>query len=100
MGVGQSTGSLDVVDLVLLEEELDTLGQTVDGGVLGGHHLAEVELDITNLDTALFCVVKNLVVEVGVVQKRFRGDTADVKTGTTQTATLLDTCGLVEKSAC
>lgn len=94
VGVGEGTSSLDVVDVVLLQKKLDTLGQTIDGGILGLHHLLEVELDITDLDTALLCVVKNLVVEVGVVEERFRGDTADVQTCTTQTAALLDTCGL------
>lgn len=94
VGVGEGTVSLDVVDVVLFQEELDTLGQTIDGGILGLHHLLEVELDITDLDTALLRVVENLVVEVGVVEERFRGDTADVQTCTTQTAALLDTCGL------
>lgn len=94
VGVNQGTGTLDVVDAVLLEEELDTLGEAIDGGVLGGHHLLKVELDITNLNTALFCVVEDLVVEVGVVEERLRGDAADVQAGTTKTAALLDTCGL------
>lgn len=34
----EGTGALDVLDAVLLEEELDTLGKTGDGGVLGLHH--------------------------------------------------------------
>lgn len=92
--VNESTGTLDVVDTVLLEQELDTLSQTLNGSVLGLHHLLKVQLHITDLDTALFRVVENLVVEVGVVEQGFRGDTADVQAGTAQTATLLDTCGL------
>lgn len=95
VGVNQGTGTLDVVNAVLLEQKLDTLGEAVDGGVLGGHHLLEVELDITNLNTAFFCVVEDLVVEVGVVEERLRGDTADVQAGTTETTALLDTCGLL-----
>jgi len=70
VGVNQGTGTLDVVDAVLLEEELNTLGKAIDGGVLGGHHLLKVELDITNLNAALFCVVEDLVVKVGVVEER------------------------------
>lgn len=57
--------------------------------------MLEVEVDLTDLDTALLCVMENLVVELGVVEKGFRGNTADVETGTTQTATLFDTCGLI-----
>lgn len=71
VGINERTGTLDVVDAVLLQQELNTLGQTINGLVLGLHHLGEVELDITNFDTALLGVVENLVVEVGVVEKGF-----------------------------
>lgn len=98
--VGQGTGTLDVIDAVLLEQELNTLGQSIHRGVLGLHHLLQVELDLANLDTALLCVMENLVVEVGVVEKGLRRDTANVKTSTTQTATLFDTCGLIASKSC
>jgi hypothetical protein len=94
VGIDKGTGTLDVVDTVLLEEELDTLGKTGDGVILGLHHLLEVELDITDLDTALFRVMEDLMVEVGVVEEGLGGDTADVQASTTETATLLDTSGL------
>lgn len=69
VGIDKRTGTLDVVNAVLLEEELNTLGETLDGGVLGLEHLGEVELHIANFDTALLGVVENLVVEVGVVEE-------------------------------
>lgn len=47
-GRGEGSLSLDVVDLVLLEEIFDTTGERRDGLVLGGKHDGEVELDITD----------------------------------------------------
>lgn len=70
VGINKRTGTLNVVDAVLLQQELDTLGQTVNGLILGLHHLVQVELDIANFDTAFLSVVENLVVQVGVVEQR------------------------------
>jgi len=67
VGINERTGTLEVVNAVLLKKELNTLGQAIDGLVLGLHHLGQVELNIADLDTALLGVVKDLVVEVGVV---------------------------------
>lgn len=83
-----------VVDAVLLEQELNTLGQAFNRCVFGLHHLGKVELNIADLNTALLGVVKNLVVEMGVVEERLRRDTADVQAGTAEGSALLDTCGL------
>jgi hypothetical protein len=38
--------------------------------------------------------VKNLVVEMGVVEERLGRDTANVQAGTAELSALLDTCGL------
>lgn len=65
----EGAGALDVLDVVLLEEELDTLGQARDRGLLGLHHGGQVELDIADLDTAALGVVEDLVVEMRVVQE-------------------------------
>lgn len=86
--VGKGTGALDVFDVVLLEQELDTLGEAGNRRLLGLHHLLEVELDIADLDTAVLGVVQDLVVEMRVVQQRLGGDAADVETGAAQYATL------------
>lgn len=69
--VDERAGALDVLDAVLLEEELDTLGQAGDGSLLGLHEVGQVELDIADLDTAVLGVVEDLVVEVRVVEERF-----------------------------
>lgn len=92
--VGEGAGSLDVLDTVLLEEELDTLGEAIDGGLLCLHHVLEIELDITNLDTAVLGVVQDLVVEMRVVEERLGGNTADIEAGTAERTALLDTCDL------
>ena len=67
----ESAGALDVLDVVLLEEELDTLCQAGDGGLLSLHHGGEVELYIADLDTAALGVVEDLVVEMRVVEEGF-----------------------------
>jgi hypothetical protein len=66
----ESAGALDVFNVVLLEEKLDSLGQASDRSVLRLHHGWEVELDVTDFDTAALCVVQDLVIEVRVVQER------------------------------
>jgi hypothetical protein len=86
--------ALDVLDAVLLEQELDALGQAVDRLVLGLHQLLEVQLDVADLDAAVFRVVEDLVVEMRVVEERFRGDAADVEAGAAEGSALLDTCDL------
>lgn len=96
VGINEGTGTLDVVDTVLLQQELDTLGETLDGLVLGLEHLGEVELDITDLDTALLGIVENLVVEVGVVEEGLGGNAANVQASTTEGSALLDTGGLIQ----
>lgn len=94
VGIDEGTGTLDVVNAVLLEQELNTLGETLDGLVLGLEHLGEVELDIADLDTTLLGIVENLVVEVGVVEEGLGGNAADVQAGATESSALLDTGGL------
>lgn len=88
--VDERTSTLDVLNTVLLEEVLDTLGKTGDGGLLGLHEVGEVKLDIADLDTAVLGVVENLVVKMRVVEERLGGNAADVQAGTTERATLLN----------
>lgn len=69
--VDERTSTLDVLNAVLLEEVLDTLGETADGGLLGLHEVGQVKLDLADLDTAGLGVVEDLVVEMRVVEERF-----------------------------
>ena len=89
--VDEGTGALDVLDAVLLKEEFDTLGQAGNGGILGLHHILQVELDIADFDTAVLGVVKDLVIEMGVVEKRLGRNAADVETSSSESAALLNT---------
>lgn len=67
--VDEGAGALEVLDTVLLEEELDTLCEAGDGGVLGLHQLGQVQLDVVDLDTPVLGVVEDLVVEMRVVEQ-------------------------------
>lgn len=89
--IDERASTLDVLGAVLLEEELDTLGEAGDGGVLGLHEVGKVELDIANLNTSVLGVVEDLVVQMGVVKERFRGNAADVEAGSAEGSALLDT---------
>lgn len=95
LGVGHKrAGSLVVVDLVLLEQHLDTAGQTLDGGLLGLLHLGNVHLHVRDLDSSVGRVGLDGVVHLRVVEQRLGGDTSDVETGSSERASLLDTAGL------
>lgn len=67
--VDEGAGALEVLDAVLLEEELDALGEAGDGGVLGLHQVGQVQLDVVDLDTPVLGVVEDLVVEMRVVEE-------------------------------
>jgi hypothetical protein len=71
MLVDERTSTFDVLDAVLLEEVLDTLGETADGSLLGLHEVGQVKLDLADLNTAGLGVVENLMVEMRVVEERF-----------------------------
>ena len=81
-------------DTILLEEMSNTAGQGFDGAILGLHNLLEVELDAADLDTSGFEVLVGHMVEVRVLQKRFRGDATNVQAGATESIALLDANGL------
>ena len=83
--------AFDILDIVLLEQIFDTFCQTGNGGVLGLHHLLEVEFDVADIDAAVLGVVLDHVVDVRVVEEGFGGDAADVEAGSAEGATLLDT---------
>jgi len=56
--------------------------------------LCQVQFYVTDLDTAVLCVVNDLVIEMRVVEERLGGNAADVEAGTAEGAALLDTCDL------
>lgn len=94
MLVFKCTLSLDILYSILLEQELDALCQSADGSVLRFHHLRKIERNVADVDAAVLRVVQDLVVHVGVVEEGFRGDTADVETGASESAALFYACYL------
>jgi hypothetical protein len=84
---------LSQVDLVLLEEELDALGVGVDGRLLVGEHLRQVDLR-RGAEMPIFVERAGLVEELGGVEHGLGGDAADVEAGAAERLALLDAGGL------
>jgi hypothetical protein len=88
-GAGDLAGALHPLDLVLLEQELDALGERGDALALLLHHLDEVELGL-HLDAQVGeLAAGGLLVELGGVQQGLRGHAADIEAGAAQGDALL-----------
>ena len=87
---GDAAEALDPLDLVLLEQEFDALGQGPDAVALLLLHLGKVELDRA-LDAQAGKVLARQLVEFGGVQQRLGRDAADVQAGAAQGRAALDT---------
>ncbi len=85
---GDLAGADEIVDLVLLHQELDALGQVVDDLVLAAHHGPQIELEAGDLHTVVGEFVRRHLVVVRRLQQRLRRDAADVETGAAQLAAL------------
>ena len=94
----QPRGPLDPVDLVLLEEELDALGEPADDLVLARVHLLHVDRRraVGNHHAPLFRVLHDLQ-RVGVLEQRFGGNAAPDQTGAAERFLLLDDGDLLPK---
>ena len=86
--------TLDVIDLVFLEEKFDALGQAVNRFGFLSHHLLEINFQLAGLDAHAFKLVLRCCVEFGSMQKRLGRDTSDIQAGAAQHATILDAHGL------
>jgi len=82
--------ALHPLDLVLLEEELDALGVAVDGLVLEGEELLEVDGRRADIDAHLGEGVARFVEEFRGMQQRLGGNAADIEAGAAQRVALLD----------
>ena len=87
---GKAAHTLDVVDLVLLQQHLHSLGKARHSLVLGLHHRGQVQRHALDVHTTLLQTVRHIVVNVRVVQHGLRRDTSHIQTRTTQRATLLN----------
>src|SRR5690606_26105536 len=85
---GNAAFALHPLDLVLLEEELDALGVAVDGLVLEGEHLFQVELRLRHLDSHTLEALARLMEEFGGMEQRLRGNAADIEAGAAEPVAL------------
>jgi hypothetical protein len=93
-GGGDAAPALEPVDLVLLEQKLDALGVALDGRLLVGEHLGQVDGGIGAHYAHLFKFLLGLVEEFGGVEHGLRGDAADVEAGAAKGFAALDAGGL------
>ena len=90
-GRGDAAGAAKRLDLVLLEQELDALDVAVDALVLVLHHGREIELGLADLDAhAGRSSCAGLLVQLGGMQHRLRGNAADIEAGAAEGRVLLD----------
>ena len=83
-GAFQAATSLEPVDLVLLEEKLDPLHVGLDHPVLVTEHRRQIQLHPADLDAEVGKGVVGLLELFARLQQGFRGDAADVQTGSPQ----------------
>ena len=91
-GTGDAPPAGDRVHFVLLEEKADPAGMLLDDLVLAREHRGPVDLHVFDFEAELFGALK-VVVNIGVVQKYFCGDAADVQAGAAEKGILLDDGG-------
>jgi len=89
-GSGDLAGTDHIGDLVLLEEELDTLGVVRDNLGLAGHHGGQIQFDLTDLDAMFGEVMTGGLVVVRRMQQRLGRNAADVQAGAAQGAALFN----------
>src|SRR3546814_1721980 len=73
--------ALHVVDLVLLEEELDTAGEVLHHLVLASHHGRKIQPQALHLDAVRGEVPGRIGVLLGRLQQRLGGNAADIQAG-------------------
>ena len=88
-GPGDAPDTREGVDLVLLEQEGDAFDVAVDALVLELHHGGQIELRLTELDAHLVEQVAGFFEQLGRMQKRLRGNAADVEAGAAEGLVLL-----------
>ena len=86
---GDATETGEGFDLVLLEQEGNTFDIAVDALVLEFHHGGQIELRLTKLDAHLVEQVAGFFEQLGGVQQRLRGNTADIEASAAEGLVLL-----------
>ena len=89
-GRGHLGGAVDRLDLVLLEEAADAVGEPLDDRVLASQHRREVELDLADLDAVLGELRAGEEEQLAGVEQGLARDAADVEAGAAEGGALLD----------
>src|SRR5690606_30575758 len=82
--------ALKRLDLVLLEQERDTLHVAVDTSVLEFQHARQIKLRLADLDAHLRECVRGFLETLGREQQRLGWNAADIETGAAKGRPLLD----------
>ena len=77
----EAPGALHIGNLVLLEQELDALGEIAHHLVLARQHRRQIEHHIADLDAVRPQMLRRFLVEVRGLQQRLRGNAADIEAG-------------------
>ena len=80
-------------DLVLLEQEGDAVHVALDVLILVFEQSRELDARLADLDAHLRKAVARLLVKLGSVQQRLRGDAADIEAGAAEGGVFLDDRG-------
>src|SRR5713226_4700932 len=74
---------------VFLKQKLDSLGVLLDDFVFAGHHVGPIYFQSDHFKSQLRAILE-MVVNIGMVQQDFGGNTSDVQAGATQKRVFLD----------
>src|SRR5690606_16633205 len=82
--------ALHPFDLVLLEEELDTLGVAVNRFILEGEELLQIELRLRDINAHARKACSRFVEKLGRMEHRLGRDATDIEAGAAQRVAFLD----------
>jgi len=88
-----AAGAAERFDLVLLEQKIDALDVTFDVLLLVFEQHRQIDARLGDLDPHFRKAVAGLLIELGSVQHRLRGDATDVEAGAAEGGILLDDGG-------
>jgi len=97
---GDLRGPDNAFDLVFLEKEFDAFGKIGHRLVFVGHHGLQIDRKPLRDDSHFSEMLIGVSEKLARMQKRFRRDAADIKTGAAKRAALVDACGFKAQLAC
>ncbi len=82
--------SLEIINLILLEEVFNTTSQTHNTLIFCSLHLSPIDRDLANFNAMIFEVMHCVVVLMSSVEKSFGRNTTNVEAGATERASAFD----------